>query len=347
MRIGDLVIAGVALLVVTALPVWAQDAQPAGQPAEGAQEEARPPVEVMGEVQVRPELKVFSGVKGWRVNGKEISLEEVSDRAILFHGPYILQDLVSRALLEQEASSRGISVTEQEVDAQIGALREGMGLRSEDALEFSLRQRRLTREGFREQAREYLLLSKVLADRVYVSDGDIERFYNRFRDILYYREAAVEFRIISFYSEEAARAALQELGKGRSLVEVAREQATDAAERAVAGDLHTYQKGQQPPFPPEFEAVLFAAPLNQVVGPIKAENRYHLVRVEKKTDPYQFTLDEVRDDIRKELRRQKLEQVVWPQWIRDQLAKAKIEIVGAEGPKGAGAEAGGGATPGQ
>jgi hypothetical protein len=52
--------------------------------------------------------------------------------------------------------------------------------------------------------------------------------------------------------------------------------------------------------------------------------------VEKKIDAHQFTLDEVRNVIREQLSRQKLEQVVWPNWIRDKLNSASIEVVRGE-----------------
>ncbi|UCC68430.1 MAG: peptidyl-prolyl cis-trans isomerase [Armatimonadota bacterium] len=323
----SMVLTGAVALIATAPAAETPDAGA----AEGAAVERRPPVEVRGDIEVRPELKDFSGVRGWRVDGQEISLEEVRDRAVVFHGPYILQDLVSGALLHREAERRGISVTDEEVEAEIRGLREEMGLRSEDALEFHLRGRRLTREGFRQQAREYLLLAKTLADRVYISDREVERFYSLYRDTLYSRRARVEFRVMSFLTEDAATAAKQHLARGRNFVEVARETATNAAERAVAGDLHAYEKGQRPAFRPDFEAVLFAAPLNQVVGPIESLGRYHLVKVEKKTDPYRIPLDEVRGDIRLLLRRQKLERVVWPEWIEKQLATAEIEVMRAGG----------------
>lgn len=329
-----ILLAAAVLPVELRLPVEAQDTAAAPAQESGA----RPPVEVGSEVQLRPELEDISGVQRWRVNGQEITLDDVTARALLFQGPYVLQDVLAATLLEQEAKRRGLSVTEEEVEVQIGALREQLGLRSEHALDFHLRQRRMTREGFRQQAREYLLLTKVLGDRVYVSDAEVGRFYREFGDVLYSRGERVAFRIISFNTEDAARAALQEMSRGKNFVEVARAQALSPAERAVAGELNWYERGQQPAFPPDFEAVLFAAQLNQAVGPIKAVNRYHLVRVEKKSDPYQLTLEEVRENIRAQLRRRDLEQVVWPRWIGAQLANAEIEVIGAEGGDTAGPE---------
>ena len=335
-------IAGAALLVGAVSHAGAQEAQPAG----GSASEVRPPVAVRGEITMRPELSVISRVQGWRVNGEEIGVGEVQDRAVLFHGPYILQDLVSAALLGQEAARRGVTATEEEVDTQIRALREELGLRSDEAMEFHLRQRRLTRDGFRQQAREYLLLAKTLADRVYVADWEVELFYNKYRDSLYTRRESVEFRVMTFQTEAAAMATKRELAGGRNFEEVAkrvaREHRASEAEVAVAGTSNLYQRGQEG-LPLDLGAALFGAPLNQVVGPVEwtvgpvsQAKAYSLVKVEKKTDAHVVPLNDAREDIRLMLRRQKLEQVVWPQWIGEQLANASIEVIRAEGASSVG-----------
>lgn len=336
------VIAGAALLVGAVGQAGAQEAQPAG----GSASEGEPPVAVIGQITMRPELSGLSRVQGWRVNGEEIGVEEVQDRAVLFHGPYILQDLVSAALLGQEAARRGVTVTESEVDTQIRALREELGLRSDDALEFHLRQRRLTRDGFRQQAREYLLLAKTLADRVYVADWEVEQFYNQYQDSLYTRRESVEFRIMTFQTEAAAMVTKRELAQGMNFEEVAkrvaREHGANQAEVAVAGTPNLYQRGQQG-LPMDLEAALFGAPLNQVVGPVEwtvgpvsQAKAYSLVKVEKKTDPHVVPKEDAWEDIRLMLRRQKLEQVVWPKWIGEQLQNANIEVIRAEGASSAG-----------
>ena len=296
----------------------------------GGAEVESPPVQAVGEIPPRPELQVLSGVQGWRVNGEEIRVADVRDRAALYHGPYILQDMVSELLLRQEARRRNIGLSEEELQTKLKALREQLGLRSDAALEYYLRGNRVTREWLQDKARYYALMEKVLSDQVYVSDREIERFYELRRDS-YRQQEMVGFRMMSFATEEAAKEALAELRKGKGFQEVAREVARSSAARAVAGELQYYERGQQA-LPQDFEAALFSAPLNQVVGPVQVLNTYHLLRVEKKIDPHQFTLDEAREVIREQLKRQKLEQVVWPNWIRMQLANAEIAVIEARSP---------------
>ncbi len=304
---------------------WAGEAEPG--PEEGV-EGTR--VTVAGEVPPRPELEVLAGVKGWVVNGREIPLELVKDTAAIYHGPYVLQEMVAELLLQQEADRRGMVVTEEEVEQKVASLREELGVRSEGALESFLRAKRVTREWLRSKARAYVLMEKVLFEQVYIDDREIERFY-RLNQQAYRRSETVGYRVMRFLDKQSAEAALAAIRKGRSFEEVARETAQTPAEQAVAGNIRYYTKGQQS-LPPEFEAALLGAPLNQVAGPVEVMGSYFLIRVEQKLDPHQFTLDEVRDVIREQLRRQKLEQIVWPNWIRDQLGRAQIEVLTTTAP---------------
>ena len=299
---------------------WAGEAEPG--PEEGA-ETTR--VTVAGEVPPRPEFEALAGATGWVVNGKEISLELVKDKATSYHGPYVLQDMVAQLLLQQEADRRGIVVTEEEVEKKVASVREELGVRSEAALESFLRAKRVTREWLRSKARAYVLMEKVLFEQVYVDDREIERSY-RLNQQAYRRNETVGYRAMRFLDKQSAEAALAEIRKGRSFEEVARETARTPAEQAAAGNIRYHVRGKQS-LPPEFEADLLAAPLNQVAGPVEVMGSYLLIRVEQKMDPHQFTLDEVRDVIRDRLRRQKLEQIVWPNWIRDQLARAQIKVL--------------------
>jgi len=299
----------------------------------------QPPVQVAGEVPPRPELETISGVKGWVVNGQQIPLEVVQERATTYYGPSVLQDMVAEALLRQEAERRKITLTEQDVRDKVDQLREDLGIRNDLAFESFLKTQRTTPEWFFDKARSFALMEKVLSDQVFVDDREVERYY-RGKQEEYRRQEVVGFRVMRFLNEESARAALARLRQGEAFEKVAKETAPTQAEQAMAGDLQYYERGQQT-VPPEFETALFAAPLNQVTSPIEVRGSYYLIRVEKKIDPHQYTLDEIKDVIRAQLRKQKLEQVVWPNWIREQLAKAQIQVLVSKAPAEASGASGG------
>jgi foldase protein PrsA len=322
-------------LLLLCCTLCAAELEPAANSAE-----APPKVAVVGDVPARPELEAVSGVSAWVVNGQEISIELVRERAAAWHGTAVLQHLVAELLLEQEADRRDIIVTDEEVNQKVASLREELGVRSEVALDSYLRAKLATRDWLRAKARFQVLMEKVLSEQIYVDDREIERAYRLNRE-LYSRGELLAFRIMRFLDKASADAALAEIRKGRSFQEVAKETAPTAAERAVAGDLQYYERSQQS-LPPELAAALFAAPLNQVAGPVEVLDSYCLIRVEKKLDPRQFTLDEVREVVREQLERQKLERVVWPNWVADQLQRAQIEVLTSdatsEAPPGATSE---------
>lgn len=326
MRVGMRPLVGVLLGALIWSPTMAAEKREAAPPAapEGTAggTSGRSPVQIQGEIPVRPELQVFQGVKGWLVNGQEIKLDQVKDRAVMYHGPFVLQDMVIEMLLEQQASKRGLTASDAEIDQKIEQLRQEGGLTSEAALDFYLRRMAYTRGWMRQKARDYVLMEKVLGDQVYVSDKEVTAFFDQYRD-QYRRPESVDFRVIVLPTEKDAQSARNQISSGRSFQQVAKDLATPD-EKSLAGELRTYERGGRP-LPQEVDAVLFTAPLDQVVGPISSGGSYYLLKVERKRDAYQFSLDEVQDTIKTQLRKQKLEQGVWPKWVEAQLSGAEIE----------------------
>ena len=312
----------IAILLVAATgSLWAQAAEPAGATTEGGA-----PATAEGRIPVRPEFRTLEGVSGWRVNGEVIDLDQVKEHALRQHGPYVLEDIILSMFLQKEAESLGVSVTEEEVGEKVRELRADLGVRTDAGFYTYLRSRRITHAAFEEGARNYVLMEKVLGDKAKVSDAEVARFY-QLRQNAYRRNASVNYRVIAASTEAQARAALEELSRGRSFEEVAKTMVNDPTMKTMAGELQFYERGQRPPAPPEFEAAVFSAPISQVVGPVKVQESYVLIRVEKKTDPHQFTLEEVGEEIRSQIHRQRLEQVVAPQWYQQQLQSAQIEVI--------------------
>lgn len=241
---------------------------------------------------------------------------------MLAHGPYVLQDLVVEKLLTQEGKRRGISVSDAEADAKVKEIREGLGLNTPESFDHYLRTKQATAEAFRNWAREYVLAEKLFADQIFVSDDEAASFYNQRRD-MYHTAETIAFRAIPRNSESAAQQVLVTLRSGREFGALAKELATDPREKAFAGEVQTHQRGSNPNMPKDVEEALFKAPLNQATI-IKVGPQWAVVRVERKTAAQDVTLEQARDQIKKDIRRMKLEQVQLPGWISTELAKAEI-----------------------
>ena len=55
----------------------------------------------------------------------------------------------------------------------------------------------------------------------------------------------------------------------------------------------------------EFEEAAFTAQIGQLVGPVKTQFGYHLIRVDKKNEAATASLDEVKENIRRTLLQKK------------------------------------------
>jgi foldase protein PrsA len=315
-----------AALCLASAGAWAGGPAPAA-PGGGTATET-PRVSVIGEVKPRPELETLQGVRAWVINGTEIPMTKIEELGALYHGPYILQDLVAELLLQQAAAAKNITLTEAEVQQTIADLREQLGVRSDAAFESFLRAQNATPQWFHDKARAYALMKKVLADQVFVTDVEVEAYYQH-NPQMSRRGAVVAFRMMGFQNKAAADAALAEVQKGKGFQAVAKATAATAQDRAVAGELQYYEQGQQN-MPPEFATALLAAPLNQVTGPVQVGGWFYLIKIEQKIDAHQFTLDQIREVLRQQLSQQKLEQVKWPEWVQAQLKAATIQVLKAQ-----------------
>jgi foldase protein PrsA len=332
MRLVKLLCAGIAVLSFAAAPLWAAGAAGAPDASSAAAVPQEAPA-AQTDVKMRPELETFHGIKAWRVNGEEIPIETVQERAMLTHGPYVLQDLVVERLLLQEAKRRGVSVSDAETEAKVNEIRQEMGLTTPEAFDHYLRSQEATEAAFRNWAREYVLAEKLFADQVFVSDDEAATFYNQRRQ-LYHTPDTVVFRAIMLGTEAAAQQALVTLRSGRDFAALAKELAPDSQTRAFAGEMQTHQRGSNPNMPKEVEDALFKAPVSQATI-IKVGPQWAVVRVEKRAEAHDLSLEQVRDQIKKDIRRMKLTQAVLPGWIRTQLAAAEIIPIPASGASAA------------
>lgn len=315
-----MLLAGLAGLVLLSAPAWAAAAPPAAAPA------ATPKVVMPNDVQQRPDLDVTAGVKGWRVNGEEIPLSALQQRVMDFHAVFDLNTLVQEKLLLAEAKRRNITVSEAEVDAKAKEQRAEMGAESDESFNRYLRMQQLTPAAFRQSVRNFVYVEKVLSDSVYVGDKEVQDTYDQYSKTLFVRPETAAYRVITFSTQAAAVAAKQLLVQGKSWEEVAKASVKPGDQaNPYAGQLLGMQRGTaRDAVQKGFEDAVFSAPLNQVVGPVPTGSLFSLLKVEKKLDVRQFTLDEVKDRIRAQIRRQKLQDVVWPQWINAQFQAAEI-----------------------
>lgn len=117
--------------------------------------------------------------KGWivaaTVNGSSISRHEVRNLVEKDAGADVLRGLISQKLIDQEVKNKKISISADAINAEIATisdLLEEQGLTFGDALEGQ----GLSMEDARDQIKRQLELEVLLAEKVVVSDEEIDEF---------------------------------------------------------------------------------------------------------------------------------------------------------------------------
>ncbi len=92
--------------------------------------------------------------------------------------------------------------------------------------------------------------------------------------------ASANARHILVTTEEQCNDIKKQIEEGADFAKMAQEHSS-CPSKAQGGDLGSFGPGQMVP---EFDKVVFSAPVNSVQGPVKTQFGYHLLEVTSRTD---------------------------------------------------------------
>jgi parvulin-like peptidyl-prolyl isomerase len=221
-------------------------------------------------------------------------------------GERVYRNMYEDLLLVSRARQLGITVTDEEVDEQLGRIRERMGLTADEDFQGALASSGLTLAQLREQTRKNLLSQTVLGREVYSQievDEEILRRYYRDHPDQFQEPEKLHLRSVVVLAEatpdpgqrrELAAAIRAEVAAGRPLDEV-------AAERAIAGttsgliDLGWVAPGD---LDPGLERAVWGLATGALSEPIEARGGAHLVEVVAREAAFLRPFSEVAEEIR-------------------------------------------------
>lgn len=149
-----------------------------------------------------------------------------------------------------------------------------------------------------------MAMREVLKD-IAVSEEEIKTYYDEHKE-QYKKGASVSAKHILVDSEEKCEAIKQEIVNGAKSFEEAAQNYSTCPSGQRGGNLGEFGKGQMVK---EFEDAAFTAELNDIVGPVKTQFGFHLIKVEKKQEESASSLEEVKENIRKVLLQRKQSEV--------------------------------------
>jgi len=112
------------------------------------------------------------------VNGKPISRIQYEQILQAQAGKQVMNSLVTKTLLQEEASKRNISVSQAELDAQIHTISQQLATQGQ-TLDNALAAQGLSKSNFMDQLKLQLIVQKMLKDKIKVSDSEISDYISK------------------------------------------------------------------------------------------------------------------------------------------------------------------------
>ena len=249
----------------------------------------------------------------------------------------IMPTLVDFEIAKAYAEEKGITVSESDVNTEIGTIKDqisqqaqaqGMEVGREEAFRQALQQAGLTEEELRAQLRDQLPVQKVqerVAGGAEASQEEVERFYEENKEAQFTTPEQRCARHILFNKDqrEQAEEVKGQLQNGADFAELAKEFSQDPGSAENGGDLGCLGQGETVP---NFEEALFNAEEGEVVGPVETEFGYHVIEVTDVQQQSTQPLGEVEGQIREQLSAD-IQAEEFSSWIQKQKEQRNVKYL--------------------
>ncbi len=246
------------------------------------------------------------------VNGEEIMQDELFEVLYAQGGKDALDQLITRRLIVQEGEQAGITVSDEDLDAEVDSIILESFQGSEEAFLSALDYYGISEESFRADARLNMLVRKLALEQIKPTDEDVRAYFEEHR-YLFDQAEEVEARHILVESEELANEIAAKLAAGDDFAALAAVHSLDQSNKDSGGNLGFFSQGMMVE---EFEEVAFALEVGEISDPVQTSFGYHLIEVLDRKEADEADFDTVSEQVREAL-------------IEDQIALVINELVQA------------------
>ncbi len=117
------------------------------------------------------------------VNGQVIPKAELLQDLEKQYGAQALDNLITKAVVEQEAKKRNITISNEEIDSEIAEI-ENRFTEQQQNLDDVLASQGYTRAELRDQIQLQLLVERMVADKIAVTDEEVAKYIEHNKDFL-------------------------------------------------------------------------------------------------------------------------------------------------------------------
>lgn len=260
------------------------------------------------------------------VNGEEIMQDELFEALYAQGGKDALDQLITRRLILQESEQAGITVSDEELDAEVDSIILESFQGSEEAFLSALEYYGISEESFREDAKLNLLVRQIALEQINPTDEDVRAYFEEHR-YLFDQAEEIEARHILVESEELINEIAALLAAGDDFAALAAVHSLDQSNKDNGGNLGFFSRGMMVE---EFEEVAFALEVGEISDPVQTSFGYHLIEVLDRKEAEEADFDMVSEQVREALIEDQIAQVI-NELVQTLYEKSEIVyLIGAE-----------------
>jgi foldase protein PrsA len=243
----------------------------------------------------------------------------------------VMQFLIQAQWVEQEAASRGVKVSDQEVKNRLNEEKQRAfpGKKGEARYQQFLKTSGMSEEDilfrFKLETLQQKLTQKVTEKESKVTDQDVQAYYDKNKKRFAQPERR-DLNVVLTKTKAKANQAKSEIDGGGSFKAVSKKYSIDEASKQQGGKLPDVAEGQQEA---SFNNAIFSAKKGSLQGPVKTQFGYYVFQVTKVTKASQQSLDQSRETIKNLLKSQK-QQKALDTFIKDFRKRYKDKTVCAD-----------------
>ncbi|MEI8229206.1 MAG: peptidylprolyl isomerase [Planctomycetota bacterium] len=232
------------------------------------------------------------------VNGAEISQGQLAAECLSRHGTAVLETLVNKQIISQACQRQGITVTPQDVDAEIDAMSRRFNVPRDKWIELIQQERGITSAQYAEEiVWPMIALRRLARAGIEPTPEEITKaFDNQFGP-------AVKARIIVVRSPaEAEKLRAQVLAAPDDFGALARQHSIDVGSASANGWVQPVRRHSGEP---QFEAAVFGLEPGGISTVVQVADQFIIVKCEGHLPAAEVKLDDVRPRLAEELRERK------------------------------------------
>jgi len=264
------------------------------------------------------------------VNRENIPYSHLVQACLARFGAKVLEDVITAAVIEQAAARAGVSVSKEELDVRCVATERQIEVNAPlTGVNFPrwLQLGQMTPDFFRHNAYLTMLLEKMVADRVNITDQMVAEYYNRNHETLRQPDKVNVAHICVSDKEKAEELRGQILAGTISFADAAKANSIDPWTKDNSGEWGWIAKGEDP-----FQQAAFALTKDgEISSVVPTRMGYHIIkRLERRPEGLP-PFEELQEALKRTLERDRLGRLVAEKKLQI-MQSAKIEGIVKLGP---------------